>query len=131
MTAIVRNAICPEFGRVRGGLSQDVPLLIPGWNGDRLYSLAIYRDGTWFLKPDVFSATIVTVQFGAIRLARGGLSRNPDGRVEREGAISPREASENAEISRRYPRREFTVSGYPYAARCLLGFQMILGEGDA
>ena len=31
-----------------GGLSQDVPLLIPHWNGNGLYSLAIYRDGTWY-----------------------------------------------------------------------------------
>ncbi len=30
------------------------------------YSLAIYRDGTWFIKPDVSVSSIVTVQFGAI-----------------------------------------------------------------
>ena len=34
-----------------GGLSQDVPLLIPNWNGNLgQYSLAIYRDGTWFIR---------------------------------------------------------------------------------
>ena len=44
----------------------DVPLLIPHWNGVATYSLAIYRDGTWFIKPDALGATIVTVQFGAI-----------------------------------------------------------------
>jgi hypothetical protein len=49
-----------------GGLSQDVPLLIPHWNGNLAYSLAIYRDGTWFIRPDVGSAISVTVQFGAI-----------------------------------------------------------------
>jgi hypothetical protein len=49
-----------------GGLSQDVPLLIPHWNGSGPYSLAIYRDGTWFIKPDPTFSTIVTVQFGAI-----------------------------------------------------------------
>ena len=49
-----------------GGLSQDVPLLLPRWDGNGTYSLAIYRDGTWFIRPDVFSPTIVTVQFGAI-----------------------------------------------------------------
>jgi hypothetical protein len=49
-----------------GGLSQDVPLLIPRWTGAGTYSLAIYRDGTWFIKPDPNDVTIVTVQFGAI-----------------------------------------------------------------
>ena len=49
-----------------GGLSQDVPLLMPSWNGDLQYSLAIYRDGTWFIRPDVAAASVVTVQFGAI-----------------------------------------------------------------
>jgi hypothetical protein len=49
-----------------GGLSQDVPLLMPSWNGNLAYSLAIYRDGTWFIRPDVNDASIVTVQFGAI-----------------------------------------------------------------
>jgi hypothetical protein len=49
-----------------GGLSQDVPLLIPSLNGNSTYSLAIYRDGTWFIRPDPSSATMVTVQFGAI-----------------------------------------------------------------
>jgi hypothetical protein len=49
-----------------GGLSQDVPLLIPHWNGSGPYSLAIFRDGTWFIRPDLNSSTIVTVQFGAI-----------------------------------------------------------------
>jgi len=49
-----------------GGLSQDVPLLIPHWNGSGPYSLAIYRDGTWYIKPDPTFAPVVTVQFGAI-----------------------------------------------------------------
>jgi hypothetical protein len=49
-----------------GGLMQDVPLLIPGWDGNEPYSLAIYRDGRWFIRPDVNSSTIVTVFFGAI-----------------------------------------------------------------
>jgi hypothetical protein len=55
-----------------GGLSQDVPLLIPQWDGSGVgqgkkpYSLAIYRGGTWFIRPDVTNPTIVTVQFGAI-----------------------------------------------------------------
>jgi len=49
-----------------GGLSQDVPLLIPGWDGFEQYSLAIYRDGTWFIRKSATNATIFTVQFGAI-----------------------------------------------------------------
>jgi hypothetical protein len=40
--------------------------LIPHWNGAGPYSLAIYRDGTWFIKPDPTFSAIVTVQFGAI-----------------------------------------------------------------
>jgi hypothetical protein len=39
---------------------------MPSWNGNLPYSLAIYRDGTWFIRPDVNDASIVTVQFGAI-----------------------------------------------------------------
>jgi len=57
-----------------GGLSQDVPLLIPHWNGSGPYSLAIYRDGTWYIKPDPTGPTIVTVLFGIpgdIPLVRG------------------------------------------------------------
>jgi hypothetical protein len=49
-----------------GGLTQDVPLLIPGWDGFEQYSLAIYRDGTWFIRQSVTNATILTVQFGAV-----------------------------------------------------------------
>jgi cytochrome c553 len=50
-----------------GGLSQDVPLLIPNWNGLGQYSLAIYRDGTWFIQATPGSpSSVVTVQFGAI-----------------------------------------------------------------
>jgi hypothetical protein len=49
-----------------GGLSQDVPLLIPAWNGIGTYSLAIYRDGTWFIQPIPTLPSFVTVQFGAI-----------------------------------------------------------------
>ena len=55
----------PNRTVVFGGLSQDVPLLIPKWDGNGAYSLAIYRDGTWFIR-DVSVATVVTVQFGAI-----------------------------------------------------------------
>jgi len=49
-----------------GGLSQDIPLLIPGWDGDETYSLAIYRDGTWYIQPIPSNPSTVTVQFGAI-----------------------------------------------------------------
>jgi hypothetical protein len=49
-----------------GGMSQDVPLLIPQWNGAGAYSLAIYRDGTWFIRPNPTGGPVVTVQFGAI-----------------------------------------------------------------
>jgi hypothetical protein len=49
-----------------GGLSQDVPLLIPHWSGSGPYSLAIYRDATWYIKPDPTFAPVVTVQFGSI-----------------------------------------------------------------
>jgi hypothetical protein len=64
----------PTFTFNFGGLSQDVPLLLPGWNGDETYSLAIYRDGTWFIRPYPTGGSIVTVQFGApgdIPLVRG------------------------------------------------------------
>jgi hypothetical protein len=40
---------------VFGGMPQDVPLLIPRWTRDvgtgPRYSLAIFRDGTWYVKP--------------------------------------------------------------------------------
>jgi hypothetical protein len=49
-----------------GGLNQDVPLLIPGWGGNRAYSLAIYRDGTWYIQSIPSNPSIVTVQFGGI-----------------------------------------------------------------
>jgi hypothetical protein len=50
-----------------GGLPQDVPLLIPRWaataNGPR-YSLAIFRDGTWFIKADPDGDRTLTFGFG-------------------------------------------------------------------
>jgi hypothetical protein len=50
-----------------GGLSQDVPLLIPQWRGGEPYSLAIYRDGIWHILSDINTpSSVVTVPFGAI-----------------------------------------------------------------
>jgi len=65
----------PNVFHTLGGLSQDIPLLIPAWNGIGEYSIAIYRDGMWYIKPDPNGSTVVTVQFGAIGdipLVRGG-----------------------------------------------------------
>jgi len=51
-----------------GGLPQDVPLLIPRWSpGDDSgagYSLAIFRDGIWHVKPDPDGPQIVSFAFG-------------------------------------------------------------------
>jgi len=50
-----------------GGLPQDLPLLIPRWSQDtgaKAYSLAIFRDGTWYVKPDPDGARTLTFQFG-------------------------------------------------------------------
>ncbi|MEO8673986.1 MAG: hypothetical protein ABI569_00300 [Casimicrobiaceae bacterium] len=51
-----------------GGLPQDLPLLIPRWSqdaGTRAYSLAIFRDGTWFIRPDPDGAQTLRFTFGA------------------------------------------------------------------
>jgi len=50
-----------------GGLPQDVPLLIPSWSRDasaKKYSLAIFRDGTWFIRPDPDAPETLTFGFG-------------------------------------------------------------------
>ena len=51
-----------------GGLPQDLPLLIPRWSTDARatppYSLAIFRDGTWFIKPDPDGAQTLSFPFG-------------------------------------------------------------------
>jgi hypothetical protein len=52
-----------------GGLPQDVPLLIPRWSATAgavpPYSLAIFRDGTWYVKPDPDGAQTLSFPFGA------------------------------------------------------------------
>jgi hypothetical protein len=52
-----------------GGLPQDVPLLIPRWSGAAgampAYSLAVFRDGTWHVKPDPDGAQTWSFPFGA------------------------------------------------------------------
>jgi hypothetical protein len=52
-----------------GGLPQDVPLLIPRWSRTAgalpAYSLAIFRDGTWHIKPDPDGAQTLSFSFGA------------------------------------------------------------------
>jgi hypothetical protein len=52
-----------------GGLPQDLPLLIPRWSGAAdaapAYSLAIFRDGTWHVKPDPDGAQTISFSFGA------------------------------------------------------------------
>lgn len=51
-----------------GGLPQDVPLLIPRWDPAREsipgYSLAIFRDGIWHVKPDPNGAQTTSFVFG-------------------------------------------------------------------
>lgn len=51
-----------------GGLPQDRPLLIPRWSNVASaaprYSLAIFRDGTWFIKPDPDGKETLTFGFG-------------------------------------------------------------------
>jgi hypothetical protein len=50
-----------------GGLPHDLPLLIPRWSQDagaRKYSLAIFRDGTWFVKPDPDGPQTLSFGFG-------------------------------------------------------------------
>jgi len=51
-----------------GGLPQDLPLLIPRWSSDAratpAYSLAIFRDGTWFIKPDPNGDPTLSFGFG-------------------------------------------------------------------
>ena len=58
-----------DAAHVFGGLPQDVPLLIPRWSREGAatpgYSLAIFRDGTWYLKPDPDGAQILSFGFGA------------------------------------------------------------------
>ncbi len=58
-----------DVGHVFGGLPQDLPLLIPRWSRDPAatpaYSLAIFRDGTWYVKPDPDGAEILSFSFGA------------------------------------------------------------------
>lgn len=52
-----------------GGLPEDVPLLIPRWSRDAgalpAYSLAIFRNGTWIIKPDPDGAQTLVFSFGA------------------------------------------------------------------
>lgn len=52
-----------------GGLPQDAPLLIPRWSHTPgavpAYSLAIFRDGTWHIKPDPDGAQTMSFTFGA------------------------------------------------------------------
>jgi hypothetical protein len=49
-----------------GGLPQDVPLLIPRWvaGGADGYSLAIFRDGTWFIRPAPDGPVTLSFPFG-------------------------------------------------------------------
>jgi len=51
-----------------GGLPQDLPLLIPRWSRNPTpgpqYSLAIFRDGTWYIKPDPEGMETITFRFG-------------------------------------------------------------------
>ena len=50
-----------------GGLPQDLPLLLPRWSADsggRGYSLAIFRDGIWYVKPDPDGTQTLSFQFG-------------------------------------------------------------------
>jgi hypothetical protein len=52
-----------------GGLPQDLPLLIPRWSTDShptpAYSLAIFRDGVWHVKPDPDGIATLSFPFGA------------------------------------------------------------------
>lgn len=52
-----------------GGSPQDVPLLIPRWSrtADAMpaYSLAIFRDGVWHIKPDPDGKETLVFTFGA------------------------------------------------------------------
>jgi hypothetical protein len=54
---------------VFGGLPQDLPLLIPRWSTDAHptppYSLAIFRDGVWHVKPDPDGLATLSFAFGA------------------------------------------------------------------
>ena len=58
-----------EAEHTLGGLPQDVPLLIPRWSAAAgttpPYSLAIFRDGTWFVKPDPDGTQTLSFGFGA------------------------------------------------------------------
>ena len=58
-----------EVGHVFGGLPQDIPLLIPRWSRDPAatpaYSLAIFRDGVWYLKLDPDGVQTLSFSFGA------------------------------------------------------------------
>jgi hypothetical protein len=48
-----------------GGLPQDIPLLIPSWVGSQTgYSLAIFRDGTWYVKADPNGSVVTQFYFG-------------------------------------------------------------------
>ena len=51
-----------------GGLPQDIPLLIPRWTRDVAagprYSLAIFRDGTWYVKPVPDGEQTLAFSFG-------------------------------------------------------------------
>jgi len=52
-----------------GGLPQDLPLLIPRWsteaNPGPPYSLAIFREGVWYVMPDPDGTRTLTFPFGA------------------------------------------------------------------
>ena len=50
-----------------GGLPGDVPLLVPHWSAEAragAYSLAIFRDGTWFIKPEPDGTRTLSFGFG-------------------------------------------------------------------
>ena len=50
-----------------GGLPQDVPLLLPRWSRDAGasdYSLAIFRDGTWHVRPEPDGTQTLSFGFG-------------------------------------------------------------------
>lgn len=63
-----KGAGAVDASHLFGGLPQDVPLLIPRWTRDAAagppYSLAIFRDGTWFVKPVPDGAETLAFPFG-------------------------------------------------------------------
>jgi len=50
-----------------GGLPQDLPLLIPSWSpggSAKGYSIAVFRDGIWYIRPDPDGDQTLTFGFG-------------------------------------------------------------------